>query len=143
MKEISTITANGKQLRVIYSKQEQGLHLSFSSDERIREYIFRNTEEAFCESVTVDDEGTYWLNIASTEDFGAFEWKSMPELLDKQLSIFMPIIQKFIEGRKGARPLCAPQDGIFTGPLTVGDISPWNIGFNKEGQLRFIDFDVQ
>jgi hypothetical protein len=35
------------------------------------------------------------------------------------------------------------QDGIFTGPLTVGDISPWNIGFNKEGQLRFIEFDVQ
>jgi len=58
MEELPTITANGKQLRVIYSKQEQGLYLSFSSDEKIREYILRNTEEAFCESVTVDDEGT-------------------------------------------------------------------------------------
>ena len=35
------------------------------------------------------------------------------------------------------------QDGLFTGPLTVGDISPWNIGFNRNGQLRFIDLDVQ
>ena len=64
MEELSTITANGKQIRVIYSKQEQGLYLSFSSDEKIREYILRNTEEAFCESVTVDDEGTYWLKGA-------------------------------------------------------------------------------
>ena len=68
MEELSTITANGKQIRVIYSKQEQGLHLSFSSDEKIREYILRNTEEAFCESVTVDDEGTYWLKGAKLPD---------------------------------------------------------------------------
>ena len=28
------------------------------------------------------------------------------------------------------------------GTLNVGDINPWNIGYNKNGTLRFFDADV-
>ena len=36
------------------------------------------------------------LNIASTEDYGVFDLNNAEELLNRQLLIFMPIIQKFI-----------------------------------------------
>ena len=39
---------------------------------------------------------SYLLNIASTINLGAFEWKNEKELLNKQLSMFIPIINKFI-----------------------------------------------
>ena len=68
MEEVAIITSNGKQLKVIYSKLKYSLYTFFSSDERLAEYILRNTEEAFCESVTVDDEGTYWLKGAKVPD---------------------------------------------------------------------------
>lgn len=47
----------------------------------------------------IKNEGnTYYLNIASSEDYGDFDWKGewAKSLLNKQLSIFMPIIQKII-----------------------------------------------
>ena len=97
MEEVATITSAGKQLKVIYSKMEQGLYLSFSSDERLADYILREPELAFCEAVIIDEKGIYWLNIASTEDFGYFDWKGMPDLLERQLVAFTPIIQKFIK----------------------------------------------
>ena len=33
--------------------------------------------------------------------------------------------------------------GTYTnGKLTVGDIDPWNVGYNQSGELRFFDADV-
>ena len=34
-------------------------------------------------------------------------------------------------------------NGTYTnGWLNVGDVNPWNIGYNKNGALRFFDADV-
>lgn len=34
-------------------------------------------------------------------------------------------------------------NGTYTnGQLNVGDVNPWNIGYNKNGELRFFDADV-
>lgn len=98
MEEVATITSNGKQLNVIYSKMKYGLYTFFSSDEGLAEYITREPEKAFLEAVSEDDEGICWLNIASTENFGYFEhWSGMSTLLNRQLTAFMPVVQKFIE----------------------------------------------
>ena len=34
-------------------------------------------------------------------------------------------------------------DGTYTGPMTILDVSPWNIGFNNNNQLRGIDLFVE
>ena len=34
------------------------------------------------------------------------------------------------------------KDRIYPVSLNVGDINPWNIGYNKNGTLRFFDADV-
>lgn len=94
---IFTVEVKDKKLRVIYSKQEYGLYSFFSSDDRIKDYILNHIEEAFFDAVALEEDGVYSINIASVSDFGAFEWKNAPELLHKQLSIFMPVIQKFVE----------------------------------------------
>lgn len=95
--EITVITVKDRQLKIIYSKVEEGLYRSFSSDDKLAEYIFKNPEVAFCEAITVNEDGIYLLNIASTENLGAFEWEQMPELLDRQLKTFTPIVNNFIK----------------------------------------------
>lgn len=84
------------RLVIIYDKQQFGLFSFFSSDKRVGDYIFNNTESAFYEAIKEHSPGIYVLNIASVENFGAFDWKNAKDLLNKQLQIFMPIIQKFM-----------------------------------------------
>lgn len=93
MYEIST----GKyKLIVIYNKLQGGLYSFFSSDKRMYEYIQNNLEEAFVDAIRYKGESTFILNVASTENFGAFDWKNAEDILDRQLNLFMPIIQKFM-----------------------------------------------
>lgn len=93
---IFKIEVKDKKLFVIYNKQKEGLYSYFSSDKNMYEYAHKNNEEAFADAIHEVDENTYILNIASTENFGAFEWKYAKDIADRQLSIFMPIIQRFI-----------------------------------------------
>ena len=91
--EIST----GKyKLIVIYNKLQGGLYSCFSSDKRMYEYIQNNLEEAFADTIRYEGDNSFILNVASTENFGYFDWKNAKDILDRQLHIFMPIIQKFM-----------------------------------------------
>lgn len=81
---------------IIYDKEKYGLHQLFPSDDMIEKYVQSNLIDAFNNAVAIYKEGIYLLNIASVENFGAFEWKNAKDILDKQLKIFMPIIQKFM-----------------------------------------------
>lgn len=83
-------------LSVIYDKTYSGLYEYFSIDDRMHHFLNNNTNEALLNSISKIDNHTYTINIASTMNFGAFEWKNEKELLDRQLSAFMPVIKKFI-----------------------------------------------
>lgn len=83
-------------LTVIYDKSYCGLHNYFSSDDRMYQFLKSNTDEAYLHSINKVDVNSYLLNIASTINLGAFEWKNEKELLNKQLLMFAPIINKFI-----------------------------------------------
>ena len=94
---IGQLVVRNMRLVITYDKQRQGLHHFFSTDEEIRDFIANNPKVAFSQAICVHSSDILVLNIASTENYGAFEWEQRPELLEKQLSIFMPLIQKFIE----------------------------------------------
>ena len=81
---------------LIYDKMQYGLHQKFMSDAYVAKYINSYTEEAFKEAVRPYKPYIYVLNIASVENFGAFSWDKAGDLLHKQLTIYMPIIQKFM-----------------------------------------------
>lgn len=93
---ITQITVKDKTLVVFYDQLEYGLFNKFSSDNDIRNYISTNLKEAFEESVFKKKNTPYFLNIASVEKLGSFEWKGNKLHLNNLLSIYMPIIQKFI-----------------------------------------------
>lgn len=84
------------RLVLIYDKRKEGLHSLFPADKDIAEFISNHIEEAFKKAITEYEPYIYVLNIASVENFGAFTWEKAGDLLNKQLNIFMPIIQKFI-----------------------------------------------
>lgn len=84
------------RLLLLYDKRGNGLHNFFSSDERVANYIKRDIDAAFYDAIKGYSDYVYVLNIASVENFGAFEWKNAKDILDRQLRIFMPIIQKFM-----------------------------------------------
>lgn len=81
---------------IIYDKEKYGLHQLLPSDDKMEKYIQSNLSDAFNNAVILYQEGIYLLNIVSVENFGAFDWKNAKDILDRQLKIFMPIIQKFI-----------------------------------------------
>jgi len=93
---ITTLKIKDVTLTVIYDKSYCGLHNYFSSDDRMFQFLKSNTDEAYLHSINKVDVNSYLLNIASTINLGAFEWKNEKELLNKQLSMFTPIINKFI-----------------------------------------------
>lgn len=94
---IGQLVVRNMRLVITYDKQQQGLHHFFSTDEEIRDFIANDPKRAFSQAVCAHSSDILVLNIASTENYGAFEWEQMPGLLEKQLSIFMPVVQKFIE----------------------------------------------
>lgn len=81
---------------VFYDKSKYGLHQLCSSDFKLSEYIQKNLRSAFKDAIVPYKDGIFLLNIASTENLGAFDWKHAKDILDKQLQIFMPIIHKFM-----------------------------------------------
>ena len=93
---ITTLKIKDVTLTVIYDKSYCGLHKYFSSDDRMCQFLKSNTDEAYLHSINKVDVNSYLLNIASTINLGSFEWKNEKELLNKQLSMFTPIINKFI-----------------------------------------------
>ncbi len=94
--ELFTISVGQYKLLILYDKTQDGLYQYFSSDSRMKEYISSHLSEAFLSALHYHDEGSYILNIASTEDLGAFDWKNERGFLSRQLHIFMPIMQEFI-----------------------------------------------
>lgn len=107
---ICTLEVNGKKLFVIYSKRHYGLYSLFSADKRMYQYIQDNREDAFYSAIDAKDSNNYVLNIASTNDFGYFEWKNNITLLNYQLDIFAPIIQMFITEATAERLKYTPED---------------------------------
>lgn len=94
---VTQVTVKDKTLVVFYDQLEYGLFTKFSSDSEVKGYIDSNLEEAFSNAVFKKKNTPYFLNIASVEKLGSFEWKNNGEHLNRMLSIYMPIIQKFIE----------------------------------------------
>lgn len=95
-KIITKIVVDSKQLIVLYDKQSKGLHCLFETDGELKDFIEDHLDKAFLYAVRRVTNKSYVLNIASTENFGAFEWRTMKSLLKRQMFIFMPLIQKFI-----------------------------------------------
>ena len=101
MEEIPTglghIIINRNRLVIIYSKLRQGLYTLFSSDEEVADFIIKNVDIAFETAIEQHSQGVYILNIASVKDFEVFD-NCIPdkEILESQLRIFIPIIQKFM-----------------------------------------------
>lgn len=93
---ITQITVKDKVLVVFYDKLSNGLFRLFDTDGQLKKFIEEDTDKAFLYAIHKKEKAPYMLNIASTEDFGAFEWKHMKKLLQRQMSIFMPLIGKFI-----------------------------------------------
>lgn len=97
---IATIDVEEKKLIIFYSKAFDGAWQHFKTDAEMYDYIRDNLNQAFnCFLVKDEKEKIYWLNIASTENFGYFKWKGSPEcfyLLKYQLDIFGPLIDNFI-----------------------------------------------
>lgn len=95
--KIATIYSGNKKLVIIYDKAEDSLSCYFKDDKSMKDFIINNTVEVYNRFVKKETDKVLTLNIASTENFGAFnDWKGMQNLLNRQLSIFMPIIQRFI-----------------------------------------------
>lgn len=93
---ITQIAVKDKTLIVFYDKLHYGLFAKFKSDRDIENYIHNHLNSAFNDAVFKKKNSPYFLNIASTENLGAFEWKNEKPLLDYMMGIYMPIIQKFI-----------------------------------------------
>lgn len=96
IKVIGQLIFGKYRLLLIYDKVSEGLHQLFTSDAEMKDYILQDTEKAFYSAINTQDDYVFSLNIASTEDFGAFDLENAKDLLNKQLLIFIPIIQKFI-----------------------------------------------
>lgn len=94
---ITQVTVKDKTLVVFYDQLEYGLFSRFYSDNEVKEYIDSNLKEAFSNAVFKKKNTPYFLNIASVERLGAFEWRNNGKHLNRMLNIYMPIIQKFIE----------------------------------------------
>lgn len=84
------------RLIVIYDKKREGLHNLFSSDESIKDHIAHSLDRAFEAALCKHLPYIYILNIASTDNFGAFSLSKEKDLVEKQLKLYMPIIQKFM-----------------------------------------------
>lgn len=101
--ELFCITVNEvlppKTLHIIYDKIEKGLYCMLEADdEAIQKAISNSLDEIFPLAVRKIDEDNYVLNIAPDENFAAFEWRGewAKNLVNKQLSAYQPIIQKFM-----------------------------------------------
>lgn len=92
---VARIEVKSKILLVVYNKFLWGLFRKLHSDKEIYDYIQEDSNIAYREVIQKDKNGYYILNIASVDDFCAFE--VVPEsLLEEQLRIYSPIIQAFI-----------------------------------------------
>lgn len=91
-----TITVKDIQLQVIYDKREMGLYRFFSADSRMYDYVQNSIDKAFYDAVYKVSPTEYCLNIASVEDFSTLDLKNERAFLEGQLTIFMPIIQRFM-----------------------------------------------
>ena len=69
-----------------------------TSDDMIRDDILHNTEECFYKAVKKFADYVYVLNISSASDIIVFNLNSKhsKELINQQITTFLPIIQKFI-----------------------------------------------
>lgn len=101
---ISTIGVEEKKLILFYTQMYDGAWRHFKTDTEMYEYINDKPDQAFNYFLDKDEEeGIYYLNIASTQTFGYFKWKgsSMSHtLLLQQLDIFRPLIDMFISKAK-------------------------------------------
>lgn len=94
---ITQITVKDKTLVVFYDQLEYGLFSKFNTDREIYDYIRSDVNKAFNNAVFKKKNAPYFLNIASTQRLGNFSWDDFSRRhLDCMLSIYMPIIQKFI-----------------------------------------------
>ncbi len=98
MVDICVISIKDITLRIIYNKLEYALSDKFSSDKELAEYIRTYPEEAFARSIKKVSDKVYVLNIASSENFGYFEWDDgwSKNLINSMLATFEQIIQRFI-----------------------------------------------
>lgn len=84
------------RLVLIYNKTVSGLYTRYSSDDELRDYIDNHLSTAFKEAIIPYKPYIYTINLASVTNYGAFSWEKSGDLLERQLSIFMPIIKEFM-----------------------------------------------
>lgn len=89
-----------KKLIIVYSQSYPYLGSTFKSDEELATYILKDVESAYYKGIERVSDNTFVLNIASKESLGYFFGKEgrweYASLLNNMLTIFMPIIQKFM-----------------------------------------------
>lgn len=91
-----------KHLIIVWDKLLPSLAQYFTTDVEMQQFIKDNTDKLYKERFTLlfdkVDKSTYILNVCTVEDFGAFELGSKfgQKLVEKQMSVFLPIIKRFI-----------------------------------------------
>lgn len=90
---IATIKVKSCTLLVCFGSENE-----LSIDNSVQKAIESNIEAAFDSIVKKIDDNTFFLEIRTTEDYGNFPWEDgwSKNLLNRQLSLCMPLIQKFI-----------------------------------------------
>lgn len=88
-----------KYLHIIWNKLMP--FFAFCSDKELRHIIHDNYKllynEHFDHIFGRLDESNYYINIASDEDYGMFEWnKQTGHLVEQQIMTYKPLIQQFI-----------------------------------------------
>lgn len=91
---IATISVKNFTLFVYYGIENR----TDKDNSIIRDAIESNIEEAFGLLIKKISNNSYALDIAINENFGNFPWEDgwTKDLLNEQLTIYMPLIQKFI-----------------------------------------------
>lgn len=91
------VEARDNILYLVYNKSRWGLCDMFKTDDLVGNYIHNSISEAYDSAVKKIGNKEWLLNIASTEDYGAFK-DDIPDknILEYQLSVYMPLIQKFM-----------------------------------------------
>lgn len=91
---IATINVKGFTLLVCFGSEYE-INIDNSI---VQEAINSDIEKAFDSFIKKIDDKTYFIEIKPNVQYGNFPWKEgwSKNLLNKQLIIYMPLIQKFI-----------------------------------------------
>lgn len=86
----------GKYRLILTWDKCDGLSSRFSSDKDLQEFIKEYLEEAYHLAIKQQTDYIYTLDISQVENYPNFPLNKEKELVGKQMTVFMPIICRFM-----------------------------------------------